>query len=101
MAKEVQQTIIDVLIHKTLKAAKNLKAESIILGGGVTANDELRKQLRSKVKSQMPNVKLFVPPRSLCTDNAVMAAVTAYYRWLKRAGENWHNIEADANLRLE
>ena len=44
MAAEVQQAIIDVLIKKTMKAAMDFKAKSLILGGGVSANTELRKQ---------------------------------------------------------
>ncbi|PIZ89669.1 MAG: tRNA (adenosine(37)-N6)-threonylcarbamoyltransferase complex transferase subunit TsaD, partial [Candidatus Nealsonbacteria bacterium CG_4_10_14_0_2_um_filter_37_10] len=44
MCREAQQAIIDVLIRKTIKAAKDYKAKSIILGGGVAANDELRRQ---------------------------------------------------------
>ena len=45
MCREIQQAIIDVLIHKTLKAVKDYKAKTIILGGGVASNEELRKQL--------------------------------------------------------
>ena len=48
ISKEVQQAIIDVLIHKTLKAAKDFKAKTIILGGGVSANQELRRQFKEK-----------------------------------------------------
>ena len=44
MAAEVQQAIIDVLIKKTIKAVKDFNAKSLILGGGVSANQELRKQ---------------------------------------------------------
>src|SRR3989344_451991 len=40
MCREVQQAVIDVLIHKTIKAAKDLRAKSILLGGGVAANEE-------------------------------------------------------------
>jgi len=57
MCYEIQQAIIDVLIKKTIKAAKSYKAKTIILGGGVTANRELRKQFKSNVKHQMSSVK--------------------------------------------
>jgi len=111
MATEIQQAIIDVLIHKTLKAAKNLKAKTIILGGGVAANEELRKQFKSNVKCQVSNVKFLVPPKNLCTDNAAMTAVTGYFHFLKKktpkenlrfpTGQGWKKIKADANLRIE
>jgi len=78
-SSEIQQSIIDVLIHKTVKAAKDFKVKSIILGGGVAANEELRKQFFSIVNCQMPNVKFLVPPKKFCTDNAAMVALTAFY----------------------
>jgi N6-L-threonylcarbamoyladenine synthase len=46
LCKEIQQAIIDVLLYKTAKAARDYGAKTIILGGGVTANDELRKQFQ-------------------------------------------------------
>jgi len=100
MATEVQQAIIDVLIYKTLRAAKEYKAKTIILGGGVAANDELRKQFRKKIKKELPNTKYLIPDTKFCTDNAAMVAVTAYYHWLKGETQSWKKIGADANLRL-
>jgi len=97
MCFETQQAIIDVLIHKTLKAAKDYKAKSIILGGGVTANNELRKQF--KVQSLKSKVKFLVPPKIFCTDNAAMVAVTAYFR-RKEATMDWQKIKANANLKI-
>ena len=49
MCREIQQSIIDVLIHKTIKAAKDFGVKSIILGGGVAANQELRNQFELKI----------------------------------------------------
>jgi len=99
MAAEVQQAIIDVLIYKTIKAAKDFRVKSIILGGGVAANDELRKQFMSIVKCQMLNVKFFVPPKNLCTDNAAMVAATAYFHQ-KTAAKDLKKIKANANLKI-
>jgi len=99
MAAEVQQAIIDVLIYKTIKAAKDFRVKSIILGGGVAANDELRKQFMLIVKCQMLNVKFFVPPKNLCTDNAAMVAATAYFHQ-KTAAKDLKKIKANANLKI-
>ncbi|MBU4299145.1 tRNA (adenosine(37)-N6)-threonylcarbamoyltransferase complex transferase subunit TsaD [Patescibacteria group bacterium] len=88
MAAEVQQAIIDVLIYKTIKAAKDYKAKSIILGGGVAANDELRRQFQSNVKCQMSNVKFLVPAKKLCADNAAMIAATAFFH-REKATKDW------------
>jgi len=88
MCLEIQQAIIDVLIHKTLRAAKNYKAKSIILGGGVTANTELRKQFNWKLKIENWKFKFLVPPEIFCTDNAAMIAAAAYFHQ-KEAKKNW------------
>ncbi|RLC35448.1 MAG: tRNA (adenosine(37)-N6)-threonylcarbamoyltransferase complex transferase subunit TsaD [Candidatus Nealsonbacteria bacterium] len=92
MAAEVQQAIIDVLIYKTLKAVKDYKVKSVLLGGGVAANDELRKQFRKKTK-------IFVPPKNLCTDNAAMVAATCYFHRKER--KKLEGIKADANFRIK
>jgi len=55
MCWEIQQAIIDVLVAKTIRAAKQYKAKTVIIGGGVAANKELRKQLREAIKKQLPN----------------------------------------------
>ena len=98
MAFEIQQAIIDVLIHKTLKAAKEFKVRTIILGGGVIANNELRKQFKSKVAEDGLRQVLF-PSKRLCVDNAAMIGITAYFN-LKKKTKNFENIKADANLRI-
>lgn len=100
MSAETQQAIIDVLIHKTIKAAKEYKAKAIILGGGVTANKELRRQFKVKIRKELPDINYLLPDTKLCTDNALMIAVAAYYHWLKEKGKGWKKIKADANLRI-
>jgi len=99
MCREVQQAVIDVLIHKTLRAAKDYKVKSIILGGGVAANDELRKQLQERIKKEIPNTKYLIPDTKYCTDNAVMIAITALFN-KKKATKNWKKIRVDANLKI-
>ena len=95
MCAEIQQAIIDVLIKKTIKATKDYKAKTIILGGGVSANQELRKQFL-----QMSYVcKILFPPVNLSTDNALMTAITGYFHKNKKT--TWQKIKANANLRIE
>ena len=91
MCREVQQAIIDVLIKKTIKAAKDYKAKTIILGGGVSANKELRKQFKSKWEHN-----LLVPLKEFSTDNAVMTGIAGHFGKPK----DWQKIKADANLRI-
>ena len=91
MCREVQQAIIDVLIKKTIKAAKDYRVKTIILGGGVSANEELRKQFKSKWEHD-----LLAPLKKFSTDNAVMIGIAGYFGKPK----NWQKIKADANLRI-
>ena len=100
MAKETQQAIIDVLIKKTLKAAKNKKAKTIMLGGGVASNKELRKQFKNKIKKELPNVQYITPNIRFCTDNAAIIAITAYYN-MQNKRKAKKNIGVNANLRLQ
>ncbi len=77
----VQQNIIDVLVSKTIKAAKKYKVKSILLGGGVAANQKLRDDLRSSIANYQSSIKFFVPSKNLCTDNAAMIAAAAFYNY--------------------
>ncbi len=100
MCTEVQQAIIDVLIHKTIKAAKDYRVQTVILGGGVAANKELRKQFQQRLKKEKSSFKFHVPSFKFCTDNAAMVGVAGYFQWLKGKKRNWKDIEVNANLRV-
>jgi len=91
-----QQAAIDVLIAKTIKAARRYKVKYILLAGGVSANNELRKQLKQAAKKE--KIEFLVPEKIFCTDNAAMIAAAAYFNQKKAKG--WKNIEANANLKL-
>ncbi len=104
-----QQAAVDVLIAKTIRAAKEYKTKTVILAGGVAANLELRNQFRKNIKKQLPSIQYLTPNIQYCTDNAVMVAVCAYYRLLHKksqspvaygVGQSWRDIRADANLRI-
>jgi N6-L-threonylcarbamoyladenine synthase len=98
-AKEIQQAVIDVLISKTIRAAKEFGARSIILGGGVSANEELRHQFKSNLEHPTSNIKLLIPPKELCTDNGLMVAISGYLN-KKKATKNFDKIKAEPNLRI-
>jgi len=95
---EIQQAIIDVLIKKTIRATKDYKVKTIILGGGVTANEELRKQFKSKAGKL--KINFFAPAKKFCVDNATMIGITAYFQWLKEKTKKSKKISANANLRI-
>jgi len=101
VAASFQQAVIDVLISKTIKAAKKYKVKSILLGGGVSANKELQKQLKEIINKEIPDIGYRIPDSKLTTDNALMIAVAAYYNVVGEKNiKDWKTVKADANLRL-
>jgi len=99
MCFEAQQAVIDVLIKKTIKATKNYKAKAIILGGGVSANTQLQKQITKKAKQEIPGCKVIFPLPRYCTDNAVMTAIAGFFH--KKDKKSWQEVKAKADLRLD
>ncbi len=81
VAASFQAAVIDVLVKKTKRAAKKISARTILLGGGVAANNQLRIALEKMCDSDVPPKKLLVAPKQYCTDNAVMVASLGYYKF--------------------
>ncbi|KPK43794.1 MAG: hypothetical protein AMJ65_04770 [Phycisphaerae bacterium SG8_4] len=84
IAASFQAAVVDVLVKKTRRAARKIGAKTVILGGGVAANSALRAALQQMCEAMTPAAKLLVAPKQYCTDNAVMVASLAYYKF--RAG---------------
>lgn len=95
LAASVQQAVIDVLVAKTLKAAQKFNVKSILLSGGVAANETLREQLKSSIIDNTLSIKFFVPPKNLCSDNAAMIASAAFFNYHPIP---WQRITADPEL---
>lgn len=93
ICRGVQDAISDVIVYKTLLAAEAYNVKSIMLGGGVAANETLRNsfQIALNTKYKILNTNLFVPSKSLCTDNAAMIASAALFQG---ENENWQDITA-------
>jgi len=81
IAASFQAAVIDVLVKKSQRAANKIGAKTILLGGGVAANGNLRAALRKMCDSSSPPRKLLVAQKQYCTDNAVMVASLAYYKF--------------------
>lgn len=95
---EFQQAVVDVIVAKTIKAAREYKVKTVALAGGVSANKKLRLQLETAVKQELKNVDFLVPPMKFTTDNAAMIAAAAYFN--RKKATSWENLDADANLTL-
>lgn len=78
IAASFEQAVVDVLVAKTLRAARALKVKSLLLGGGVAANARLRTTLERETKT-IPGLKYFQPNLAFATDNAAMIAMAAVF----------------------
>ena len=96
MAASFQAAVIDVLVEKSFRLAKELGEKTIVLAGGVSANSALRAAMEGR--GEREGVAIYYPDPVLCTDNAAMIASVGYYSHLK--GEECE-VYADPNLGLE
>lgn len=78
LATSFQAAVVDVLVAKTIRAAKEYDVKQVVLAGGVAANSGLRSGLERAVNEQLADVELVIPPLSLCGDNAAMIGAAAF-----------------------
>jgi N6-L-threonylcarbamoyladenine synthase len=81
LCASLQKTIIDVLMGKLIRAAKETGINEITVAGGVSANSGLRNELVEQAGKR--NWKIYIPELRFTTDNAAMIAITGYYKYLK------------------
>ena len=79
IAASFQAAVIDVLVKKTDRAAKRIKAKTVLMGGGVACNGALREAMEGMCKKE--RLSLMIAPKKFCTDNAAMVASLAYYKY--------------------
>jgi N6-L-threonylcarbamoyladenine synthase len=97
IAASFQAAVVDVLCAKTIKAAQQVGAQGIVLGGGVSANSFLRSEMSRR--GGEAGFKVALPSRAMCTDNAAMIAAAAWHR-LKSDGPRELDCGAYPNLKL-
>jgi N6-L-threonylcarbamoyladenine synthase len=97
IAASFQAAVVDVLCAKTIKAAQQVGAKGIVLGGGVSANSALRAQMTER--GNAAGFRVALPSRAMCTDNAAMIAAAAWHR-LKSDGPMDLSCGAYPNLKL-
>jgi N6-L-threonylcarbamoyladenine synthase len=98
VAASFQEAVVDVLVAKARRAADEVGAKGLALGGGVAANSRLREAfLAAAAEDGRPG---YVPSRAMCTDNAAMVASCGWYRWQADGGSSL-DVGADPGLRLD
>jgi N6-L-threonylcarbamoyladenine synthase len=95
-----QEAAVDTLVGKTIKAAQKSGAKTIMLAGGVSANEWLRKEMRLAVEEFLPKVNFVLPELKYTGDNAAMVAVAGIFHAQKKDFIDWKNIDVDPNLSL-
>ncbi len=97
VAASFQAAVLDVIVAKTVKAAKDMDKDKIVLAGGVASNSRLREMMSEECRKN--GIKLYYPSPILCTDNAAMIGCAAYYKYI--AGEcDDLTLDAVPNLEL-
>jgi len=101
LAASFQRTAIEHVLDKTFKAVKSLRAQTLIVAGGVSANKYLRERLNSTFA---PELTVKIPEFFLCTDNALMIAMSAAIEYLnnpkKVMKSDWRKIKVDPGLNI-
>ena len=98
IAASFQAAVIDVLVEKSLKAARQTGATRILVAGGVAGNKALRKQFKERAVQE--GVDVYYPSPILCTDNAAMIAAAGNFR-LVRGERSSLDVNAHPGMRLE
>lgn len=97
VCKSFQEAVVDVLLEKSFRLAREKDMDKIVLCGGVSANSRIREAFEERGSKE--NIKIFYPELKLCTDNAAMIASAAYYEY--RAGKVDEENFANPNLGLK
>jgi N6-L-threonylcarbamoyladenine synthase len=95
IAKEFEDSVVEVLTSKTLRALKEYKAKTLIVGGGVSANNRLEEVIRYSVDKK---IKVFFPTKKLSGDNGLMIAVAGYFQFKNK--NKIKKLNANGNLSL-
>ena len=95
IAAGFQEAIVDVLVDKSMQAVRQYGNGRLVLAGGVAANSRIREAITRRCEKE--GIKLYLPEKKLCTDNAAMIGCAGYYKYLKCGADSLH-LDATANL---
>lgn len=99
IAREFEDAVTEVLLLKTKRALAEYGAKTLIIGGGVIANNHIRHTFTT-LEKDISGIRVYVPEMSLATDNAVMIAIAGYIQYKKEKTCDPAHIIAEGNARL-
>ena len=101
IARDFEDSVTTVLLRKTKRAVENYGAQTIIIGGGVSANTYIRESFKSYFWKEHPMVTIYLPPQNLSTDNSIMIALAGHAKKdTAEAPSHLSSLVADGNLEL-
>jgi N6-L-threonylcarbamoyladenine synthase len=98
IARAFEDAAIGILIEKTKRALTNHEAKTLIVGGGVSANNYLREKL-SELGKEFTEITLLLPKKEVSTDNAIMIGIAGYIEYLRNPDRD-ETLTANGNLSL-
>lgn len=96
IAYEFQEAVCDVLVSKTKQAVEEYGAQTLVVAGGVSANQ----RLVDRIRTEIPGIDIYTPDRELTGDNSLMIAVAGYFQYKNTTLPDPDTIRANANLSL-
>ncbi len=100
IAREFEDSVAEVLWKKTSRALEQTGAQTLVLGGGVSANTHIRRTFVDNITNEYPHITLRIPVPSLTTDNAIMIALAGFYHAQNKEFADLETLKASGNLRL-
>jgi N6-L-threonylcarbamoyladenine synthase len=97
VAASFQQSVVEVIVAKTVRAAEICGETSVVMAGGVAANSRLRATLEEACREK--GLRLYRPSPPLCTDNAAMVGTAAYFKYVEQGADDL-DLDAFPNLSL-
>jgi len=101
IAHEFENAVAEVLWKKTSQALEETGAQTLVIGGGVSANTHIKRTFKERIVEEFQHVNLRIPTFALTTDNAVMIALAGYYRARRNEYvQSLDKLEANGNAKL-
>lgn len=100
IARAFEDAAVDVLVTKTLRAVEEHGVQTVVVGGGVSANSYIKTELKRRLDAKVPGVIALFPPLSRATDNAVMIALPGVFRAQKGDFADIGTLRAYGNKRM-